>query len=885
MSQIQRRLHQLRALRGVAPAERLPAIKSKVGAISRRTRRRAKTAPVRLVELAFGPRPANLLFWCTPGVERNWFDVAQRLGNLQKRHPDAVAHFVTTTLRRTPSAVVVTGLAQRPQTSGQVRAWLTAQLDGADRSLTRRIARSPMLGGAILGSAALLLDADQADRIENLVVETTDSLNPRIFDFAASMGYRPHQVAGGRFGTKGAAGSRHAHRAVIAKELGDPDAYAVHFHGADRVTVLATVETFGRFDVTPYLDWPGVGDVQVEHIRTRTPRFSQPYIDLHTATARIADVLVGNLGPFGELLDSSDLPVLAVEVADWLFFRAMRLNAVERLLDDPTIDHVVVALGSGNSTADFVNVLSGSVRLRDDPRVEFASASPSEADRGRFLATVDSLRHPAQLRRPPQRSAPPSVLRDARRRIDALGTGLALPQPSTRPQLLFVTANNSAYNDSTAAYIAAVADDYEVRCLHAGKNASALALSLRQRSPSAAAMPIEFLVQPTSAAAPALADALHAQLFPLIGDLAAGVRPDTRLTADHMAGWAARSGLGRMCHDLLAPSILRLAAADRWFAEMAARGVLPDAVVITPQRAPATHAFAPLARRYGVPSITLEPHAQDANYSRYIKISSDYYGVMSDYFRESTATGFDMPIERIRTLGSPRQIRPADYDGDAEQDRARHAFTEAGGGAWPSGSVTMAFFCQPSSWEHVEKIWNSVLDAAARTGTRVLLKPHPEESVSRVRQYLDAVRAMGLDDQVIHLTSADAATTVALADIVATGYSAAALDAAVRGKPVVCITDGDLRYPVDIPAIVDAPLVRSADELAALLKEFAADPAPFQDRARRLVEREPQFVTGPGERLRDLVAVVIERGKAGLRTDGELPARLFLDPPHPVFPV
>ena len=56
----------------------------------------------------------------------------------------------------------------------------------------------------------------------------------------------------------------------------------------------------------------------------------------------------------------------------------------------------------------------------------------------------------------------------------------------------------------------------------------------------------------------------------------------------------------------------------------------------------------------------------------------------------------------------------------------------------------------------------------------------------------------------------DAALAIALGDLVLTAYSAAAIDAAIRQRPVVCVTDGDVDYPVDLPAIVGAPMVRSA---------------------------------------------------------------------------
>lgn len=840
-----------------------------------------KTAPVRLVELLFGPRVADRAFWYIPLVKRNWYDVAQRVDNLRKRYPEDVPHFVALSLRRSSAPMVIAGLAQRPHTADQVAAWLSRQTERLDDDLVRRLGRNPLLAGAVLGASALLLGARAVEDHANLVIAATGTLDSKALDFAASLGYRPNSNRD----VPAAAPARSTHRAVIAEELGDPDQYAVYFNGTDRVTVLATVETFGRFDPTPYLDWPGVGDVRVEHVRTRIPRYSAHYIDLHTATADLATRIVGSLGPLADLVDPSDLPVLTVEVADWLFFRALRLHAVERLLDDPEIDHVVVAIPDGPRASDFASLLGGSSRLRTEPRVEFVSASRSELDRARFIDRVDLLRNPPIPRQPPRRAEPAWVLQDARRAADRIANEMGAPEKGDGPRLLFVTTNNSAYNYSTAHYIKAVADHYDVRCVHVGRNATDLISHLQRVGGRAASTPLEFITAPPSTAAPALADALHAELFARVDALTREAPGDGSSSPEHSARWAASSGLGPLCRDLLAPAMLRLSAMNLWFSRLQTMERLPELVVITPQRAPATHAFAPLARRYQVPSLILEPHAQDANYSRYIKISSDYYGVMSEHYRSRTSDGFAMPVDRIHTVGTPRQIRPRTDELLKEQEQARSAWTIAVGSEPPEGGLTLAFFCQPSRWDHVCKVWSSILIAARECGAQVLLKPHPEESPSRVRQYVERARELNVHERVECLTWADAPTTIALSDIVVTAYSAAALDAAVRGKPVLIITDGDLAYPVDIPAIIDAPIVRSADELSAVLRDFATDPTPLLKRVQLFLEREPQFVTGPNARLNTLIRLAINRGSHGIRAGDELPGSLFLDPPHPTFPV
>ena len=102
---------------------------------------------------------------------------------------------------------------------------------------------------------------------------------------------------------------------------------------------------------------------------------------------------------------------------------------------------------------------------------------------------------------------------------------------------------------------------------------------------------------------------------------------------------------------------------------------------------------------------------------------------------------------------------------------------------------------------------------------------------------------------------------------------------------VVGVAPGGVPYPVDIAAIAGARVATTADELAAYLDEFAVNPTVLQRDARAWLERERQFVDGPGVALRQFVADVIERGAAGIRTHDQLPVCLFTAGPHPVFQV
>jgi hypothetical protein len=257
---------------------------------------------------------------------------------------------------------------------------------------------------------------------------------------------------------------------------------------------------------------------------------------------------------------------------------------------------------------------------------------------------------------------------------------------------------------------------------------------------------------------------------------------------------------------------------------------------------------------------------------------------MSDYFRDRAVVGFAIDISRVRTIGSPRQVAPSGYDPALAKREHRERFESETGVTLTDGRIVLAFFCQPSDWTHVSRVWATTLDAAQVTSSLVLLKTHPEESVSRAAAYLEQAATAGMSDHVVLLDD-DAATAIALADLVLTAYSSAAIDAAIRQRPVVSVTDGDARYPVDLSGVVGASRATCVSELVDVIEQFRSAPEGFACRARSLIERETQFVEGPGGRLREFVAEVVAVGADGVRRSSDLPSSLFLDGPHPVYPV
>jgi len=797
----------------------------------------------------------------------DWHEVERRLDERAEQSPDSVPAFVHEVLDETRSPVVFASLARHPASAGVVRSWLEA---ADEASLQQRAESGELLAAAVAAAAGLLLPADAADAVARVVEQHLTSLSTQYFQFRDS-------VVGHRTADAKPAGAAPKHRLIIADRFDDPRMVALLLPGCGRATLVATADIYGRADFSDRAAWTGSGDVTVEHVRSRITRYSAEYIGLHEATARIAEQLAADLEEIPGLLRSDDRPFVAVEIADFLFFRALRYRAVEILLEDPAFDHIVITTADQTQFSEFVRSLSRIERIRTDPRIEFVSIARDEQPRADYWRMLDAiLAPPAVVADPPKRLPTEAVVRQfstlARTREMAV-------EPADTPWLLLATADNSAYNPSTAVCAGELAQDYPVRLLHLQGTTKNIVKAMTAVE-GADSIPITTYPGGQVRDSP-MTDLIRAHLQPRRAALMAGAAsPHDRAAASGL-----HASFERLVAAKVVPALLRAKVLDHWFTAWGEASQLPAAAVLIPQRNPGVGAVAAVARRHGVPTVAAEPHVYVPEYSRYNKVAADYYGVLSEYFVDGAVHDFGMADrDRVRVIGSPRLTAPPGYEPDAARERARAAYADRHDFDFAKAPVHLVFFCQPSGWEHVAKLWDLLLDAVERTGAHLFFKPHPEEAPARIQLYEDEVGRRGLSDRVTQLDG-DAGDAAALADVVATAYSAAALDAAIRRTPVVCVAVGDTRYPVDTAAISGADVCRSADELVAYLTDVARDPAAARARAQAWIEREQQFTVGPGPALRQLVADAIRRGADGLRTPAEVPSSLFTDGPHPVFQV
>lgn len=844
----------------------------------------------RLVDRMLGLEAGNRFFWASPTMVKDWADVERRLFFL-RAHGGALDAFVDRALAHSDNFTVWTGLARSVLTRNRV-ANLLGTLDPAtDARLADRIRASHVFAAAVVGAGALCLDDAGAKRlaraVENTLPWVTDGYVAAIDSLSARLDVPPADAY-----LRGllASGFRRPkrHRLIISANVHDRSAMSLLFGGAEKVTLYAMGDLYGKTDFADAAlhcapDLP----VSMENARSRITRFSSEYHTLHQKTRDLAETIHTRLADTGadvRWLPPDGRAFAEMSLADALFFPSLALAALKKLIADPEFDHIVIELGVRQQDRDFCAMLSWLDQLREDPRVEVVSNAASMAERLAIAPRLAELRDgfalPARAGYwgPPvtvQARALSSVVKDAVPALPAWsGTG--------KRRVLFLCAASSAYNSSTAAYLSALLRRYDTRLAFAGTNPLPVLNELPDLGAIAATDITRLRTGLQSGYARRLGG-LAAWLDAFVLDVARDeTRPDgTRTIPAHLLAVRAP----RLVREALLGFLVNAWSADRWLAAMKAAGGLPDVLVVTPYRDMNVASFVAAARRYGLPTIALEPHGLNSNYCRYATIHSDFYGVVAEAFRHEAATGFGIPLDRCRVVGSPRLTAPATYDLAARTRAARDAAARDLGVRFAEGQPVLAFFSQPTNWDQLARIWRILLEGSAALDVRILLKTHPEEAFARTQRYLDVATEMGMSDRV-EVWRGSAKEAIESADIVFAAYSATVVEAAALRRPVICLAPVGVDYPLDQHAVVGAPLVRDAGTLNRMLAAFVADPTPLRRAAEGFVTRERQITEDIGVSLARFIDEVaaMPRDQA-IRRREDLPEGCFLPGPHRAFQI
>lgn len=829
-----------------------------------------------------GVSAGNQAFWNRRKAP-DWAKVDARLQTLFDTHPEAIPEFAKLAYVTSRNPTVLINLARSALTCETMRACLLGEDLSAGSAIQQRMRQSQMGCASLVAMATILLDDTQSEAFMSAAKDSSPGLTKSFTQLIDSCGTvlaaQGGQDVRARLCKSGFRTPK-KHRLIITASANAVSGLGGLFQGAEAVTVIALDDLYGRADVADQAhhanpDCP----INVEHVRSRITRFSATYHRVHEDTRAVSETIIKNLkASAGQAFDFLDENSAALALADHLFFPSLRFAAFEELIHATEFDHIVIAVESGTPTAvqqdrKLCQLLSGIAGLVDDPRFEIVSPTVTQSALKVFEELIGVLARPTKAEVIPLLRQ--WDLNDAlgllHHQSDTMGKAMcAWPEKKT-PRVLFVMTQVAAYNSSSAAYCDALSAVSNLRVAFLGGNLLSLT---DQTSAYMRADQISPFPQRPHGNFDLLQHWLETFLTDQLPTLA---QTDIR----HVMSIS----LQQVVSDGLLSFISHAHLCDRWFAQLKATDHLPKVVVLTPFRSVRVAAFASIARRFQVPSIAIEPHGLNKSYARYCKVTADYYGVITTFFAQAAVTGFGMTPDRVPVIGSPRLQAPKNYDVTQATVIARKALEDHHDIDFKKAKTVLCYFSQPSDWDQVSSVWRNILDATASLDCLLLLKTHPEEPAMRVAAYLEIAKEKQASDYVVSLET-DAITAIEAADLVLTGYSATAVEAALFRRPVFCVTNGDVDYPLNQHDVIGAPLFRTVQTLKDGIVAFLKDQKPYQAQAQHFLQQEPQLLDGFAPRLQALVEDIAARPSGQtIRQQADIPESLFLDGPHIVYQV
>lgn len=683
-------------------------------------------------------------------------------------------------------------------------------------------------------------------------------------------------------------------RLIIMDEELPPTAIKRLASGAESITLLQYRDLYGRFDLNAVQAELPDCKITVEHARSRVDRFHQRYFDLHQRTLEVAETLsrsfiqkmpwLGELDPELQSLDKD----LTLELADKLFFKALRLEGVYRAVLDPSFDSVIVSFGDG---FELYRLFYSDTALWQNPRImgccqsskfktvsKFASRISEmqrRADVGYtapILGQIESLKESGATGA--SQTPPEAVLRylQAASKIPSVTRPHHLPDRQT---LAFVAQEDRAYAPTALQMATHLHAHYNVdviltlgsanrlqKSISSAQNDPYLAPQARGRQPGYLKLAAP---APNQATIRVFSNDFNVTLSDTIQELLCANQQDraVSLAIDFLLS----DGLPRAVLNVMANAC---AVAALFRREKYA------AVAISPIRTPRNAQFTTLAREAGIPSIAVEPHCLNAAYCRYGTVLSDYAAVYSDYYAEEYSRYFGIPKDRCFPFGSPRILRPIGYDPITSRKDALRQI-----GLHEGDPPIIAVPTQPMPADHILAVWRMIVRAVKSLDmpVRVLLKTHPEEGSGHVDRYRQVIA----EENAMHLcfvADVDIKDLLIASELVLTAYSVTALEAAVLERNVAIVGKAGVAYPTEYDKILGIPFCATEQETKDTILEALTLGRDARSAAQGFMAANPHlFDNSSFDRLASILEGVIAKGPGGIRPAGGLPSSLFVTAP------
>ena len=272
--------------------------------------------------------------------------------------------------------------------------------------------------------------------------------------------------------------------------------------------------------------------------------------------------------------------------------------------------------------------------------------------------------------------------------------------------------------------------------------------------------------------------------------------------------------------------------------------VQPCVVATVPDRKPVARIALALAKQYGVPSLTIQP-ALYSDHPQYGPLYADKVAVIDEHGREVYAKRGGITPERMVITGSPR------WDS---------TFTSKQTLRTPKGEIRRKLGLHPSEklvvfategvgipLSNTQRMIQAVLYAMSpHDNTRLVIKLHPTESLEQYNGMFSDLD--WTHHQPIIMKDIDLYSLLAVSDLLITGFSNVALEAALLDKPVLTINlTGE---PDPLPFVRDGIALGAYSEVEIkqqfdrIICDDTSTREQLQARRHQYMKRNPQLLDG-----------------------------------------
>lgn len=805
--------------------------------------------------------------------------------------PDTIARFVASVLIRNPSSTLYNDLLYTHRASFDVNATLDqfgSDMVAATFRMDSPLHLARLVDVAIkLGNSAVLIEAakqieDKRDFLQRSK-QLKGALNALAMQSALPISVRLGDdldellpILTQRFS------ARARKRLVVSDASIGADVAIRMAQNAEEVVFYNLFDLYGKMQIpADALE----AKISVEHPRSRIHRFSEKYADIHRRThaaarqladliakERILDVFFRGTGDWASYL--------TLEIADALFFRSLRLEALLELIDSDEFDDIVFCFGDNGG---LYRVLGALPRLFKDKRIHICSlkktASSHEMHADQFLEVRELASDPNWRGHKTVHSLILSAAA-SREQLDEkrlLANGIAvriaveadklmgrLDRPGDYFERPLVVANDaSTYYSTLLPTLRTLLVERHATLAWQGSDSSRLRKDLMQHSGGTDKRAIEklsiFDMSPQKVVGDKMGKEwgklILAQISADLLEILSSARRDVSLHYALSEGLSSLFSENLVCFGAVARGSLAILEKQR-----------PSVVILNSARKPHMTLMANAARQMGVPSLTLEAHALNANYCRFARVPTDYIGVPGPYFAGEYAAHYGIEHDRCLVIGSPRFGLKPGFDLSAERQSARLALGLDG--------TVVTFMTQPLDRGSNLELWDWLLAAKKELAERfsLVLKCHPEESHDQQRAYVIAAGEAGVH---IELREGDPKMLISASDLVVSRYSATLLEAAIIGVPTAVLRQVGEEHPMPYYEIIGCPVAESASDTVALIEDVASEGGRLGLSVAAFRKANPQYYDGMDMTL--LVAAADRIASEGAQ--GITPRPEFTDDP------